>query len=140
MYNAAHSLHASDLMRGNAHLHRETAPIGPNAADTSSYTNLNGAPQEVLKNQMQNQAMIGNIAASASQNAGDAVQNVRNTVRMDSQKNYEGQMFLNNYMAENLEAAGEGTALMQLGSGGNMEELLRIVQAGKQLTRGMEII
>ena len=140
MYNATQTFMASDAMRGNAGMHRQVAPGLPNAADTSSYTNLDGDPQSVLRNQMLNQSMVGNIASSATQNTGDAIQNVRETVRSDSQKNYEGQLFLNNYIAENLEAAGEGTQLMELGSGGNMEELLRIVQAGKQLTNGMEII
>ena len=102
MYNP---LLGSDYLRGNEGMHRETAPGIPNALDTSSYTNLNGDPQTPLRNYARNQAQIGNIQASGSQQAADAVQGVREDVRSLSQKEYDRQQFLNRYLAENLEAA-----------------------------------
>ena len=120
-------------------MHRETAPDGvPNALDTSSYTNLNGDPQTPLRNYARNQAQIGNIQASGSQQAADSVQGVREDVRSLSQKEYDRQQFLNRYLAENLEAAGESDALFRLGMSMSPEEINSIMLAGGNFMRGYE--
>lgn len=110
-------------------MHRETAPGIPNALDTSSYTNLNGDPQRPLQNYARNQAQIGNIQASGSQQAADALQGVREDVRRVSQEEYDRQQFLNRYLAENLEEAGEGDDLIRLGMSMSPDEISDIILA-----------
>ena len=125
MYNA---LVGSDYLRGNEGMHRETAPAGvPNALDTSSYTNLNGDPQSPLRNYARNQAQIGNIQAAGSQIAVDAVQGVREDARRQSQEKYDRQQFLNEYVARNMEAAGEADELVDLGSM-SPDEIAKIIR------------
>jgi len=125
MYNA---LLGSDYLRGNEGMHRETAPGIPNALDTSSYTKLNGDPQRPLQNYARNQAQIGNIQASGSQQAADALQGVREDVRRFSQEEYDRQQFLNRYLAENLEKAGEGDDLIRLGMSMSPDETAEIIR------------
>lgn len=135
MYNA---LVGSDYLRGNEGMRRETAPGVPNALDTSSYTNLNGDPQTPLRNYARNQAQIGNIQASGSQQAADSVQGVREDARRQSQEEYDRQQFLNRYLAENLEAAGESDDLIRLGMSMSPEEINSIMLAGGNFMRGYE--
>ena len=135
MYNA---LVGSDYLRGIEGMHRETAPGVPNALDTSSYTNLNGDPQTPLRNYARNQAQIGNIQASGSQQAADAVQGVREDARRQSQEEYDRQQFLNRYLAENLEEAGESDDLIRLGMSMSPEEINSIMLAGGNFMRGYE--
>ena len=119
-------------------MHRETAPDGvPNALDTSSYTNLNGDPQTPLQNYEDNQELIGNLQASGSQQAADAVQGVREDARRQSQEEYDRQQFLNRYLAENLEEAGE-RELIDLGMSMSPEEINSIMLAGGNFMRGYE--
>ena len=125
MYNA---LVGSDYLRGNEGMRRETAPGVPNALDTSSYTNLNGDPQTPLRNYARNQAQIGNIQASGSQQAADSVQGVREDVRRQSQEEYDRQQFLNRYLAENLEEAGESDDLIRLGMSMSPDETAEIIR------------
>ena len=134
MYNA---LVGSDYLRGIEGMHRETAPGVPNALDTSSYTNLNGDPQTPLRNYARNQAQIGNIQASGSQQAADAVQGVREDARRQSQEEYDRQQFLNRYLAENLEEAGQSDDLIRLGTM-SPEEINSIMLAGGNFMRGYE--
>lgn len=119
-------------------MRRETAPGVPNALDTSSYTNLNGDPQTPLRNYARNQAQIGNIQASGSQQAADSVQGVREDARRQSQEEYDRQQFLNRYLAENLEAAGESDDLIRLGMSMSPEEINSIMLAGGNFMRGYE--
>lgn len=124
MYNA---LHGSDYLRGIGGMHRQTAPGIPNALDTSSYTNLNGDPQRPLQNYARNQAQIGNIQASFSQKAADALQGVREKARGFSQKEYD-QQFLNRYVAENLYKADEADDLIRLGMSMSPDETAEIIR------------
>lgn len=134
MYNA---LVGSGYL-GNEGMRRETAPGVPNALDTSSYTNLNGDPQTPLRNYARNQAQIGNIQASGSQQAADSVQSVREDARRQSQEEYDRQQFLNRYLAENLEEAGESDDLIRLGMSMSPEEINSIMLAGGNFMRGYE--
>lgn len=124
MYNA---LVGSGYL-GNEGMRRETAPGVPNALDTSSYTNLNGDPQTPLRNYARNQAQIGNIQASGSQQAADAVQGVREDARRQSQEEYDRQQFLNEYIARNMEAAGEADELANLGMSISPDETAEIIR------------
>ena len=134
MYNA---LVGSGYL-GNEGMRRETAPGVPNALDTSSYTNLNGDPQTPLRNYARNQAQIGNIQASGSQQAADAVQGVREDARRQSQEEYDRLQFLNDYLARNLEKAEAGDDLIRLGMSMSPEEINSIMLAGGNFMRGYE--
>ena len=137
MYNA---LVGSDYLRGIEGMHRETAPGVPNALDTSSYTNLNGDPQTPLRTYARNQAQIGNIQASGSQQAADAVQGVREDARRQSQEEYDRQQFLNRYLAENVAEAGGPIAeeLSRLGMSMSPEEINSIMLLAKNFMPSYE--
>ena len=84
-------------------MYRESAYPGPNALDSSSYTNPNGDPQAALKQQYADQTIVADISNSGSQNAAEGIQLVREASNSDSQKKYEANRFLAAFMADNID-------------------------------------
>lgn len=117
---------------------RETAPVMPNQLTSDMYTSLNGDPQSTVNRQMVAQDQLGKVVTSGQQMKVDAERTLNEEVRGASQKKYETQRFLNDYMISNLEAAGEANDLMALGMG-DPEGYLRILQASKQMAMGMNV-
>ncbi len=95
-------------------MYRESAYPGPNALDSSSYTNLNGDPQAALKQQYADQTIVADINTAGSQDIADSRLAVREAAREDSQANYESNRFLAEYMADRFAAEGGGQALEDL--------------------------
>lgn len=95
-------------------MYRESAYPGPNALDSSSYTNLNGDPQAALKQQYADQTIVADINTAGSQDIADSRLGVRELAREDSQDKYEVNSFLANFMAERFEEAGGGQGLEEL--------------------------
>ena len=117
---------------------RETAPVMPNQLTSDMYTSLNGDPQSTVNRQMVAQDQLGKVVTSGQQMKVDAERTLNEEVRGASQKQYETQRFFNDYMVSNLEAAGEANDLMALGMG-DPEGYLRILQASKQMSMGMNV-
>ena len=95
-------------------MYRESAYPGPNALDSSSYTNLNGDPQGALKQQQADQTIVADINAAGSQDAVDSLNSVRESSRAESQSQYDSNRFLATFMADRLEANGGGGNLAAL--------------------------
>lgn len=129
-----------DYLNKDLGMNRETAPTVPNQMMPDQYTSLNplGSPQETIQNQMRTQASRSAVVTSDSQKKADAMRTVDGEVTESAQRNYENQRFLNNYLVDNLLAAGEGLDLMELGQG-DPEHTLRVIQASKQMANGMQV-
>lgn len=95
-------------------MYRESAYPGPNALDSSSYTNLNGDPQAALKQQYADQTIVADINTAGSQDIADSRLAVRELAREDSQDKYKVNTFLANFMADRFEEAGGGQGLENL--------------------------
>lgn len=119
-------------------MNRESSPLMPNQMTPDQYTSLNGNPQFTLNRQYQTQDQLGKVVTSGSQRYVDVQRTVDEEVRMDSQKRYEAQRGLNNYITNNLVAAGEAGELMALGQG-DPEAYLRVLQASKNYAMGMNV-
>ncbi len=119
-------------------MNREAAPAMPNQLTSDMYTSLNGDPQYTVNRQMMSQDQLGKVVTGSQQMKADAERTLNEEVRNASQKKYENQRFLNEYMTANLLEAGEAQELMALGMG-NPEESLRILQASKQMAMGMNV-
>ena len=129
-----------DYLNKDLGMNRETAPTVPNQMMPDQYTSLNplNSPQETIQNQMRTQASRSAVVTSDSQKKADAMRTVDGEVTESAQRNYENQRFLNNYLVNNLLAAGEGLDLMELGQG-DPEHTLRVIQASKQMANGMQV-
>lgn len=121
-----------------AGMNRESSPLMPNQMTSDQYTSLNGNPQFTLNRQYQTQDQLGKVVTSGSQRNVDVQRTVNEEVRKDAQKQYEAQRGLNNYITDNLVAAGEANELMVLGQG-DPESYLRVLQASKQYAMGMNV-
>ena len=117
---------------------RETAPAMPNQLTSDMYTSVDGDPQYTIDRQRGTQDQLGKVVTSGQQMKADAERTLNEEVRGASQKEYDTQRFLNDYMVSNLEAAGEANDLMALGMG-DPEGYLRILQASKQFAMGMNV-
>ena len=110
----------------------------PNQLTSDMYTRLDGDAQYTIDRQRGTQDQLGKVVTSGQQMKADAERTLNEEVRGASQKEYDTQRFLNDYMVSNLEAAGEANDLMALGMG-DPEGYLRILQASKQFAMGMNV-